>query len=169
LEREFESSMQAIMASAIAIDAFYAVLRNKAEIPEMLIKRWREKRTARYVQIAEVIRIAFGLKSQGIKVLRQNLKEIYRLRDLAVHPSGDIKAPILHPELDVGVEWRFAFFRHHNAELVVRTTARMLSELARSGKPKNQAVQQYADAVRVRLAQIGVNPNTPAGGADIVL
>ena len=153
--------MQAIMASAIAIDAFYGALRKKAEIPEMLVRRWRDKRTARYLQIAEVIRIAFGLRKRGVKALRQNLKEIYRLRDLAVHPSGDIKAPILHPELGVGVEWRFAFFRHHNAELVVGTTARMLAELVTSGKPRNQAVQQYADAVRVRLAQFGVNPNTP--------
>src|SRR2546426_8136310 len=37
LEREFEASMQAIMAAAIAIDAFYAVMQTKAELADTLI------------------------------------------------------------------------------------------------------------------------------------
>ena len=151
LEREFEASMQAIMAAAIAVDAFYAVLRRKAEVSDDLVATWKKNRTARAVQIAEVLRIAFGLGGVGYDALRKNLLEIYRLRDLAVHPSGDIALPILHPELNVGVEWRFAYFRHANAELVVRATLRMLVELVTAGKPKNAEVQRYAAAVSERL------------------
>jgi hypothetical protein len=33
LEREFESSMQAMMAAAIALDSFYLALRDKTSIP----------------------------------------------------------------------------------------------------------------------------------------
>ena len=104
LESEFQSSMQAIMSSAIALDAFYAVLQDKVKIDQTLRDKWLANRTARYAQITEVIRMAFQLKPKGSAALRNNLKEIYRLRDLAVHPSAALKDPILHPDLGVGVE-----------------------------------------------------------------
>lgn len=56
LEKEFETSMQAVMAAAIAVDALYAVLRGHIEVPEELLNKWRNRRTARYSQVAEVIR-----------------------------------------------------------------------------------------------------------------
>jgi len=42
----------------------------------------------------------------------------------------------------------------------------MLSELATSGKPKNTAIQQYAKALRTRLAQARVNSDTVASVGD---
>jgi hypothetical protein len=99
LEREFEASMQAIMAAAIAVDAFYSLIQTHVDLPPSLTEQWRTKRTPRYSQVTEVLRRAFLLKPKGVAVLRGNLKELYRLRDLAVHPSGKIEAPILHPEL----------------------------------------------------------------------
>ena len=156
LEREFEASMQAIVAAAIAIDAFYSSVRKKAEVPEELVTTWRQNRTSRPVQVAEVLRIAFGLAGSGFDALRENLQEIYRYRDLATHPSGDIKPAILHSELGVGVEWRFQYFRHANADLAVKTTMRILSELATFGKPKNEAVHLYAEMLRQRLEQMGI-------------
>jgi hypothetical protein len=102
LEREFESSMRAIMAAAIALDAFYAVLQPHVGPEPKLLEKWRKKRTARYSQVTEVVRRAFNLKRNGTKTLRKNLKQIYRLRDLAVHPPGNIQAAILHPELNIG-------------------------------------------------------------------
>jgi hypothetical protein len=106
--------------------------------------------------------MAFGLKSKGTAALGQNLKEIYHLRDLAVHPSGGLEAAILHPELNVGVEWRFAYFRYANAETLVRTAERMLAELVTTGRPKNQAVQQYANALRLRLEELGIKQELAA-------
>jgi len=38
LEAEFESSMEAIMSAAVAIDAFYAVIKTKVQIPETLAR-----------------------------------------------------------------------------------------------------------------------------------
>src|ERR1041385_5454184 len=100
LEREFEASMQGIMAAAIALDAFYAILQPHVALPPALVKRWRIGRTARFSQVTEVIRRAFRLKPKATAALRANLKELYRVRDLAVHPSGRIEAPIYHPELE---------------------------------------------------------------------
>ena len=152
LEREFESSMQAIMAVAIAIDAFYSLMQTHVKLPQSLITQWRTKRTARYTQVTELLRRAFCLKSHGTAALRQNLKEIYRLRDLAVHPTGKIEAPILHPEINVGVEWRFAYFRAHNAELIVNAATWILWDLAHGGKPKDRNIQDHMAVLRQHLA-----------------
>jgi hypothetical protein len=110
------------------------------------------KRTARYTQVTEVVRRAFQLRPKGTAALRQNLKEIYRLRDLAVHPSGKIEAPILHPELTVGVGWRFAYFRAHNAEIVVNAATWILWDLAHNGKPGDTKIREYLGSLRQRLA-----------------
>jgi hypothetical protein len=152
LEREFEASMQAIMAASIAIDAFYALIQTHVSLPKDIVIKWRTKRTARYSQVTEVLRRGFRLKPKGVAALRQNLKEIYRLRDLAVHPSGKIQLPIIHPELDVGVEWRFAYFRAHNAKLVVNAATWILWDLVHGGKPGDQQIRKYIDALRLRLA-----------------
>jgi len=151
LEREFEASMQAIMSAAIAWDAFYAVVSSKITMPQELIAKWRENRTARYKQVSEVLRLAFNLTPAGFKVLRDNLREIYRLRDQAVHPTGKITAPVYHPELRVGVEWRFVDFRFENAAMVIRETVRMMCELVTSAKPNGPEVQKYAEVLRPTL------------------
>ena len=139
------------MSAAIALDAYYAVISTMIALPEDLTAKWRENRTARHAQISEVLRRAFTLKPEGFAALRQKLREIYRLRDLAVHPSGKIEAPILHPELQVGVEWRFANFRFENALLVVRESVRMIDELVTSGRPKSPEIRAYCDSLRERI------------------
>jgi hypothetical protein len=132
--------MQAIMAAAIALDAFYAVIKTKAEIPETLIKKWKVNGTARYKQLSEVLRQAFMLKKEESALLQESLKEIFRFRDLAVHPRAENEAPVFHPEIHVGVEWRFACFRAENAALIVCATQNMIRELVSKGKPKNPAI-----------------------------
>jgi hypothetical protein len=148
LEWEFEASLQAIMASGIALDAFYAVVQTRVDLPPSLIDEWRDKRTPRYVQIAEVFRRAFSLEQKNMSSLRQTLAEIFRFRDLAIDPSGKMDAQILHPELGVGVEWRFAYFRYQNALLIVKATVRLIAELSESRRPKDADLQKYIDALR---------------------
>ena len=154
LEREFEASMQAIMAAATALDAFYSVIQTHVQLPPLLVEQWRTKRTPRYSQITEVLRRGFHLKPKGTAVLRQNLREIYRFRDLAVHPSGKIQAPILHPEIDVGVEWRFVHFRAHNAEMLVNAATGMLWDLVNNGRPGDKTILDYMKMLRQRLAEL---------------
>ncbi len=59
LEREFESAMQAIMAAAVAFDAFYAVVQEHIPMPDAVKKEWQQNGTARFAQITEVLRRAF--------------------------------------------------------------------------------------------------------------
>jgi hypothetical protein len=154
LEWEFETSMQVITASALAVDAFCAAVQTKVPLPQSLIDEWRDNHTPRYIQISEVLRRAFSLEPKDVSRLRQNLGEIFRFRDLAIDPSGKINAPIWHPELRVGVEWRFAYFRGENALRIVRATLRIIWELVASGKPKDVDVQKYIDALRSRIERL---------------
>jgi hypothetical protein len=162
LELEFVASMQAIMAAAIAIDAFYSIVKEHVVLSKSLVERWRKNRTARYSQVTEVLRRAFHLKPTATAGLRHNLKEIYRLRDLAVHPSGQIEAPMKHPELNVGVEWRFAYFRAHNAELIVNAATWILWDLAHGGKPTEGRVIEYMANLRQRLVELFPNGHPAA-------
>jgi hypothetical protein len=148
LEWEFEASMQAIVACGMAIDAFYAVVQTIVHSPESLLDEWRDERTPRYVQISEVLRRAFSLEPKNVSSLRQALGEIFRFRDLAIDPSGKMDAQVLHPELGVGVEWRFAYFRYENALLIVKATLQLIAALLASGKPKDADLQKYIDALR---------------------
>jgi hypothetical protein len=153
LEKEFESSMQAIMAAAIAIDSFYAALRDKTNIPKETIKSWRENSTARYKQITEILKRAFSLPPRDCVVLRNCLKEILKFRDLAVHPSGNIRAPVLHPELQTGVEWRFTVFRAENAEAIVREATNVIHELVTKGTPANVDIHRYTEGLKGLLSE----------------
>jgi len=151
LEWEFESSIQATMASGIAVDAFYAMVQTRVDPPESLLDEWRDNETPRYIQISEVFGEAFSLETKNVISLSQTLAEIFRFRDLAIDPSGKMDARILHPELGVGVEWRFAYFRYENALLIVKATVRVIAELVASGHPKDADLQKYIDALRSRL------------------
>jgi hypothetical protein len=162
LEREFEASMQAIMAAAIALDAFYSMVKGHVALPQSLTEKWRKGRTARYSQVTEVLRRAFHLKPKVATGLRKNLKQIYKLRDLAVHPSGKLEAPLLHPELYVGIEWRFVYFRAHDAELVVNAATWILWDLAHGGKPTDTKILEYMGSMRERLAALFPNGHPTA-------
>jgi len=151
LEWEFETSMQATMASAIAVDAFYAVVQSRVHLPQSLIDEWRDKQTPRHIRISEVFGTTFSLEPKNVSTLGHALAEIFRFRDLAIDPSGKMDAQILHPELGVGVEWRFAYFRYENALLIVKATVRLIAELVASDDPKDADIQKYIDALRSRV------------------
>lgn len=156
MKEEFESSMLAIMAAAIAIDSFYASLRDKTAIPQDTIKAWKKNKTARYKQIAEVLRIGFSITQGEFDDLRHSLEEIFRIRDKAIHPSANVAALVLHPELGVGVEWRFVLFRADVAKPVVQSAQRIIHELVAKGKPSTPEIQRYIDGLRSLIAQRGV-------------
>jgi hypothetical protein len=165
LEREFEASMQAVMAAAIAVDAFYAMIQPHVKLPTGTAERWRTKRTARYVQVTEVIRRGFKIRQAAIVELRKSLKEIYRVRDMAVHPSGRIEMAVVHPELDVGVEWRFALFRSQNAEAIVNGATWLLWQLASTVEPRQDGVRTYVSGLRTKLGALfpDGHPLSPQG------
>ena len=120
LDREFKASIQAAAVAATFFEALYAatVERNPHKHP---VQRHNPKRrVTRYAVVTEQLRRSFGLRKQGTANLRSVLKEVYRFRDIAVHPSAKFSEPVLHPVLNVGVERRFVMFCFNNAQQLVR-------------------------------------------------
>ena len=134
LERESAAGMQAIMSAAIALDAFYAQLKERVVISKDLLSAWRKNKTARPTQIAETSRLAFDVKAKSIDHLRLVLEEIFRFRDTAVHPPAEAKQAILRPDINRGVEWRFVAFRYENALPLTRGSLSVITQL--TGRPK---------------------------------
>jgi hypothetical protein len=120
LVRESQAAMQAMVAAAISFDALYAAAKERISLPPSVIKRWRERGTARYSQVSEVLRRAFCLKKQSTANVRSVTKELYRFRDIAVHPPASYSQPILHPDLASGTERRLVIFSFSNAQPAVR-------------------------------------------------
>ncbi|GEM_PF-594074 len=151
LEAECRAGMQAIVASGIAIDAFYAVVKERISIPKEKRDAWRRNGTARYKQIAEVVDLAFNLDSKGFERVRQLLKEITRFRDWAVHPSAQSAEPVQHPELGVGVEWRFVAFGFQNARSAVRVSLALIAQMLPSPRKKHAKLDEYCRATSSRI------------------
>jgi hypothetical protein len=154
LQDEFQSGMQTIMASAVAIDAYYANIKDRIELPEDIIISWKKNGTARYKQITEVFRRAFKIPKKQSENLRATLKEIFRFRDMAVHPSSGTTAPALHPELNKVSDWRFAFFRNYNAKLALKLAISVIDQTSRQGNSEIETVNSYCSELQSRLVPI---------------
>jgi hypothetical protein len=155
LDREAVAAMQAIMAAAIAVDAFYARIQLHVKVPEDQRKAWLRNRTARYKQVSEVIRVAGNLKPNEMKSIRKSLEELYRFRGWAVHPPQDLRAPVSHPDHNVGVEWRFVAFRADNAAAAVAVAMSLFQQLAaRADRVTIPEVRKYLQSLDRELKQI---------------
>lgn len=148
LRAEFIAGMQTIMASAIAMDAYYATVKEYFEIPEELTRTWRKNRTARYKQIAEVLRRAFPMTEKSAKQLRDILKQNTDFRDKAIHPPSGTTAPALHPELNKVTDWRYVTFRYYNAKAIAGLTLSIVAQTAsRPHKDKFEALRKYCETL----------------------
>ena len=151
LESEFLAGMQCIMASSVAMDSYYAAVKDHIDIPEKLTQKWREN-TARYKQIAEVIRRAFPLSKSAFRNLRDVLKQNTSFRDQAVHPSTGTAAPMVHVELGKATDWRYATFRFYNAKTIIGLTLSVIYQTANNPYPdKYDSLRKYCDELVIKL------------------
>jgi len=136
LKKESIAGMQSIMAAGIALDAYYASIKEHVDIPQSTIDTWRENSTARYKQISEVLRMGFRLKNPSSKSLRDILKQNFKFRDKAVHPSPGTAAPQLHVELNKVTDWRYATFRFYNAKAIYGLSLSIVFKTSLKTDPK---------------------------------
>jgi hypothetical protein len=143
LDSEFKASVQAAVASATFFEALYAATldrlptKPKAQNPA-------KRRQSRHIRVAEQLRMAFGLRKHGTASLRSALKVIYTARDEAVHPSAQFSDPVLHGQLQIGVERRFVMFDYDGALQLVRAAlafSKILPSRDLRGRPK--AMQDF--------------------------
>lgn len=154
LEREFMAAMQAMAAAAIAVDALYASIKERVEVPQSTVEAWRKNRTARFKQIAEVFRLGFQIGPKSYKQLASMLRELFRFRDWAVHPPSKASAPVLRVDIGKATEWRFAAFRFENARPAVQMALSMSAQLASRPKPKFPDLVQHCAGLQQMLAPL---------------
>lgn len=154
MERECRASMQTIVASAIAMDAFYAFLRRHVPLPEEMSLAWRTNRTARHKQISEILRRGIRLGPDSAIRIRNVLRELFRYRDMAVHPKAVFTSPAWYPELDVSTEWRFVAFRRHNAHALCGTTLSIIAQCVARPKPEVPELVEFCKPLPSELSSL---------------
>jgi len=151
LKDEFRSGMQAIVAACTALDSFYEIVKDNADIPQDTIIAWSKNRTAKYARISEAVKTGFGISNQSADKIRKFLKESFNYRDRAIHPNQQFLSPALYPELNRAVDFKFVLFRHHNAKAIMQLTLSFIYQLCTFNKIKNEAIQTYADQLKIRI------------------
>jgi len=123
---EMIPSLQVVVSCAICVDAFYDLIKPHVKIPADEVKAWRKNKTKRSTQVAESIKRTYKLNNSVLNQVRNNITEIFNWRDRAVHPSHALQRACLRDDISVGVDWKFAVYRHKNADVVYNTTMGML-------------------------------------------
>jgi hypothetical protein len=163
--RELIASMRAITASAFAIDAFYGSV--KARSPKHPHQdMWHEKGTARHKQVADTFRVHLRInKPATVKEIKHRVSQVFRFRDLAVHPGSKFREPIYRPDFNVALDWHFTVFRRENAINATALTIAMLDSLVsfmdRGSKElaeQKQGARRAMDAILDRYEAIDSLP-----------
>jgi hypothetical protein len=129
LFRELRASMRAITACAFAIDAFYAMVKERCG-PHPHHSVWRKNRTARERQITETLRHHLGIEPEGTRQVKSAVSQLFRFRDWAVHMAADFRDPVYRDDIHCTVDWRLAAFRRDNAVTSVAMTVALFDGLA---------------------------------------
>jgi len=157
---ELAPSMQVIVACGITLDGLYEMFRPHAIISEQDIQNWQKNRTSRGAQIFEIIRRSYRLNNEISKKFKASIRQIIKLRDMAVHPSLELKNAILRPDISVGVDWRFGAFCFNNAKSCFESTINMLAflyEHPRSTQANNEAMVNIFLSLQ-ELGVVRINP-----------
>ncbi len=154
LEKEFSSSMQAICSAAIALDAFYAMVKERIEIPQDISNGWRKKRTSRKTQIYEVVKLAFAIPHNNLQQIKMIIEQALGFRDSAVHPPSNLGAAVQHPELQKATEWRFVQYRFQNAKPIVGTVLSLIFQLSLRPKEQHSNLRQYCEGLTQSLSPL---------------
>jgi hypothetical protein len=154
LVAELEPSLQVFVACGIALDALYDQLRPFAKLSQAEIQTWKNKR-GRAKHIAEVIRRVYKLPAKVTAEFKQNITEIVKYRGMAVHPSLELKQACTRSDIPVGVDWKFAAYKHANAAKCFEVTMKMLVYLYERKSGNRDCDQQMENIVKA-LEQLRV-------------
>lgn len=158
--KDFDASMQTIIAAGAALDSFYVSLRDRTNIPQGTLDQWagkknkNGKRTARWKQQAEVIRRAFKVSGEQAKNLRKMISEITRYRDWATHPDSKMALPVLYPEIQRGIDQRLFLFRNHNARGIAFMTLRIISQCCQATIQQNEEIERYQKSIQSEIKRL---------------
>jgi len=153
LFRELRASMRAITACAFAIDAFYAMVKERCG-PHPHHNAWRKNRTARERQITETLRHHLRIRAEGANQLKSAVSQLFRFRDWAVHLAADFRDPVYREDVHSTVDWRFAAFRRDNAVTSVAMTVALFDSLVSILDRGGEELRQCRKLARERMDDI---------------
>jgi len=152
---ELAPSMQVFVSCGIALDALYDTLRQHANISREDIEQWKANKTSREKQISEVIRRTHNVKAKDLTEFKKCIKWIIKFRDLAVHPSSELKNSCGRPDISVGVDWKFATYRFENAKACLNNVIGILGYLW-DNPSKNETTNEEISNIIKALNELGV-------------
>ncbi|AFL75845.1 hypothetical protein [Thiocystis violascens] len=155
LVAELAPSMQVIVSCGIALDALYDMLKPYAKLSTDDVARWKRNRTGRGTQIAEVARRVLKFKKEQMKEVKKAITEIIRFRDMAVHPTLELKNALPRPDLEIGVDWKFSAYRFSNAQACFHTTMQIFIFAHQSKNLEEKLVVAFANIFEA-LEELGV-------------
>lgn len=123
---ELAPSMEVIVSCGIALDSLYDMLRPYAKLSDEIINKWKVNRTGRGAQIFEVVRRVLKPENKHAKEFKKAIIDIIKFRDMAVHPTLELKNAHSRPDLEVAVDWKFAAYKFSNAWACFNTTTQIL-------------------------------------------
>jgi len=152
LEEEFRNGMLAISASAFAIDAFYASVKER-HLPHPQTAEWQANRLARYKQVSETFRWTWNVKPKPAKQIREALRQLYKFRDSAVHSPAEFRPAMLREDIDRGVEWRFIHFRAENSAKAIQIACEVIEAFLRNSARAPGVLREWIVASRSRFSE----------------
>ena len=128
LEGEFRGAMITVASCAFAVDAFYATVKERfGSHPDA--ERWKDNGIPRHGQIAATLHYRLKLKGRAMPVIRDLLKQLFKFRDMAVHPHALFSDPIYRADLNAGVEPRFVTYSAEHARKSLGLTVELMTVL----------------------------------------
>lgn len=140
LRAEMMASMQAVAASAFAIDSMSDSVSRLIEVPQQVLDSWRpdpargKRTTARASQVMWFVRQTGKTTNTESKRLDVRTRSLFQARNAAVHADREPRLPLIHPVLQSGVEWRLATYTVENAEAGVAAALSILMHAFRGDK-----------------------------------
>lgn len=133
LRVEMKHSMMSVAAAAFALEAFAASIKHhRPEVAEQVNADSTDGR------IHQVFTRAAKFTNETSKNSRDAFRQLFRVRDRAVHPPADWAEPVTHPAFPVGVHPMFVTYRLENAEtasVIAATYVRHVAANPRGNDP----------------------------------
>ena len=152
---ELAPSLQVFVSCGIAFDALYDQLRPYAKFTTSEIEKLRASKTGRAAQISDVIRRVYKLNNKYVKEFRTIIGQIIKYRDLAVHPSLELRNALSRPDISVGVDWKFSVYQYSNCKQCFKSTMDILIYLYEK-KCKEKIVVDEMEGVFKALEELKV-------------
>lgn len=147
ITEELRESMVAIGAAAFTIEAFHT------SVVQHLSERRIHAQSADG-RVHQALVRGFRLTNAQSKTERGNLRQVFRLRDRAVHPSAAFAVPIRHPVFPVSMDPKYVAFRCENA-LAAASYARALVTFCLDHPRANLSeLVKWCEAMKARLTEI---------------